>query len=147
MKQTLEIDEITLQDRIHADVLAISKGLITDRASLEVMSNYTAQTFLVRFREHVLTQDIERKTYKIVEEPVFETPRHAYLASLPRRSFRRRFLGYFWGIDPENIPAKRRVHEVVADAFINYPDYRVPEHVGRVIFRNELQTESYWVGE
>jgi hypothetical protein len=146
MKQTLEVDELVLEQRLYQAVKELSTRQLADPPMVNVMVNHAAQKFLIEMRAKILTHDIEKKVYRVEEEPVYPDGRHAYLDSLPKRSFRRRFLGYFWGIDPDNVPAKRRIHEVTLDAFVAFPEYRVPDNMGRVIMRNELNADSYWVG-
>src|SRR5262249_45764053 len=102
------------------------------RFHVEEMTN----RLLVQLRAEVLEDRRHRhtETLRFTEQPVYRSWKQHLVASLPRDSFRRRFLERFWEIDEPN--GTRIVHEVTHVRRALFPGNRAeyPEHLGTVQF-------------
>lgn len=138
--ETILLDRIkyAAQTRINMEVL--------HRAEVDSMMDYLCNQLILRVTTEVAQQKIDAQTIEIEEAPVYASPRHAYLDSLPEGSFRRRFLCYWWDIDPTEPLSTRRTHTITLNRWINYPNYVIPNlGPGVPIQVLKHETNPYWM--
>jgi hypothetical protein len=123
------------EPRLYQDVYAISKHVLA-ASRIERVEDLVKDQILLRIEKEILTEKIDEQVHRIEEEPYYPSPRHAFLDTLPAGTFRRRFLSYFWGIDPAWEP-QRLVHEVVVKRWVNLPEHGVPQ-------QNIEETLAFW---
>jgi hypothetical protein len=139
------LDQKTLDPRIAQIFVPLSNEML--RRGIETdwfVRRLTDQT-IFRFWKYVYGEKLGVGTLTFREAPVYESPRHAFLASLPDGSFRRRFLAYFWGIDPQKPLYKIKEHVVTVERWANLPDLQYPPGMGPVVFQQCIQEQSRWV--
>lgn len=119
------------------------------RADVDTHYDFMRDQLIVRLRAEIAQHKIGEDRVVIKEAPIYETPRHAFLSTLPEGSFRRRFLSYWWEIDPnEPLEQTQREHVITMKQWINYPDFAIPiggRPVPIQVMKHE--TSPYWEAE
>lgn len=90
--------------------------------------DYLTDRMLITLRAQVL-EDPDRRQREMVrfeEYPRYETWRAHLVDSLPRDSFRRRFLSRLWDFGDTEVLGKRIIHEVTFERRLLFPDSSVP---------------------
>jgi hypothetical protein len=115
------------QPRLYQDVHEISKRILAN-SKIETSDalTFVRNTVLLRIQAHIMTERVAEIVHTYDEAPVYPSAHHAFIGTLPAGSFRRRFFCYFWGIDPNWVPLRRR-HEVVVRRWVNLPEYGIPQ--------------------
>jgi hypothetical protein len=111
----------------------ISRHALTD-VTADMMIEDITNSMLLRLTATVYEDPNVRKTDKHVirEQVSHPTWKHALIASLPKTAlFRRRFLGYFFDIDPM-WGGRRITHTVEVTRRGVFPDVRYPDSFGRI---------------
>jgi hypothetical protein len=135
------MQEHRLEPRLVQGLQEISRELLTS-ADVDVVQNLLRNSLIVRVQRTIMAERVDKQVHEWVEEPIYESARHHYLDSLPH-GFRRRLLGYFWGIDDSAPLAKRRRHTVVVNRWVKLPD--IAPSMGARYFEQTLDEESGWV--
>lgn len=123
------------EPRLYQDVHAVSKHLLTS-ARIDTVEDTIRDRMIYRIEKEILTERVASETHCIEENPTYDSPRHAFLASLPKGCFRQRFLMYFWGIEPPF--AKKVTHEVTVKRWVNLPEQGIPQ-------QSIEESMAYWV--
>jgi hypothetical protein len=114
----------TWEVRLYEDVEAMSKYL-AQSMKVDRIEDLLRDRIITRVTAEVMTEKIHEQVWTIEESPSYETPKHAWLATMREGSFRQRFWSYFWGIYPPFGKAVR--HEVVVKRWVNRPDIGIPQ--------------------
>src|SRR4051812_46268107 len=86
--------EILLR-KIRLRVSGALSPYVLREARPEIVMDRMSDQLIVSLDPHVMGQE-ETKTYRIVEESIYPTWKHHLIASLPERSWRRRYLTNFF---------------------------------------------------
>jgi hypothetical protein len=108
----------------------------------EIIRDMLRQRILLKFRRILYGKKVEAQTVTITEEPVYHSPKHAFVASL-EHGFWRRFWAHWFEIDPQETLAFRRVHEVTIERWANFPDLHMPEGFGPVVYQQKMRHNQH----
>jgi hypothetical protein len=137
--QTMTLDRV----KVHAQAMISPEFALRPDARFDI--DQMADRLLLQLRAEVLEDRRHHVegTMRFVEQPVYRTWKQHLVASLPRDSFRRRFLERLWEIDEPD--GTQIVHEVTHVRRAIFPGNRMeyPDHLGPVQY--VVQTShNYW---
>lgn len=131
-----------LSPRLVANIARVRQMLLQDGYEVDTVIDMATQDLIIRIQRYIYSQKIEGHTERVVDEPRYKSPRHAWLSQYPQGSFRRRFFAYFWGIDPDEPLGVQTVHEFKVERWVNLPDLKVPGYKDYVY--QQLVEHSGW---